>query len=325
MQKPSGIGGQAVMEGIMMRRKKEYAIAVRKPDGEIALKKEEYRPVIKIADLEKIPILRGIGAFLDSLIIGTGCIMYSASFFEEEEEKKPAGEDEKPLSAEEARKRKERSDRLFTIGTVTTSILFTVCLFILLPYFLAGILRRAGVSEVLVSVTEALLRVVIFLLYMILISRLKDIQRVFMYHGAEHKCINCVEHGMPLTVENVLKSSREHKRCGTSFLLIVVLLSVVCFFIIGLLGITRPLLRFGIRILLIPVIAGLSYEFIRFAGSSDSALASALSKPGLLMQRLVTREPDADQAAVAIAAVEAVFDWREYLRENFPETEIPEA
>ncbi len=324
MQKPSGIGGQAVMEGIMMRRKKEYAIAVRKPDGEIALKKEEYRPVIKIADLEKIPILRGIGAFLDSLIIGTGCIMYSASFFEEEEEK-PAGEDEKPLSAEEARKRKERSDRLFTIGTVTTSILFTVCLFILLPYFLAGILRRAGVSEVLVSVTEALLRVVIFLLYMILISRLKDIQRVFMYHGAEHKCINCVEHGMPLTVENVLKSSREHKRCGTSFLLIVVLLSVVCFFIIGLLGITRPLLRFGIRILLIPVIAGLSYEFIRFAGSSDSALASALSKPGLLMQRLVTREPDADQAAVAIAAVEAVFDWREYLRENFPETEIPEA
>ena len=325
MQKPSGIGGQAVMEGIMMRRKKEYAIAVRKPDGEIALKKEEYRPVIKIADLEKIPILRGIGAFLDSLIIGTGCIMYSASFFEEEEEKKPAGEDGKPLSEEEARKRKERSDRLFTIGTVTTSILFTVCLFILLPYFLAGILRRAGVSEVLVSVTEALLRVVIFLLYMILISRLKDIQRVFMYHGAEHKCINCVEHGMPLTVENVLKSSREHKRCGTSFLLIVVLLSVVCFFIIGLLGITRPLLRFGIRILLIPVIAGLSYEFIRFAGSSDSALASALSKPGLLMQRLVTREPDADQAAVAIAAVEAVFDWREYLRENFPETEIPEA
>ena len=325
MQKPSGIGGQAVMEGIMMRRKKEYAIAVRKPDGEIALKKEEYRPVIKIADLEKIPILRGIGAFLDSLIIGTGCIMYSASFFEEEEEKKPAGEDGKPLSEEEARKRKERSDRLFTIGTVTTSILFTVCLFILLPYFLAGILRRAGVSEVLVSVTEALLRVVIFLLYMILISRLKDIQRVFMYHGAEHKCINCVDHGMPLTVENVLKSSREHKRCGTSFLLIVVLLSVVCFFIIGLLGITRPLLRFGIRILLIPVIAGLSYEFIRFAGSSDSALASALSKPGLLMQRLVTREPDADQAAVAIAAVEAVFDWREYLRENFPETEIPEA
>ena len=315
MQKASNIGGQAVMEGIMMRHGSEYSIAVRRPDGGIELKKEPYKSVLGIKGIEKIPLLRGISSFVDSLVIGTRCIMYSASFFEEEEDAAAASKD-----PEERAREKEKSDKWFTVFTVLLSVGLTVGLFILLPYFLASLLRRLGASEILVSVSEALIRIVIFLAYMLLISRMKDIQRVFMYHGAEHKCINCVEHGLPLTVENVLKSSRFHKRCGTSFLLIVVILSVIFFLILGIFGIRNPLLRLLLRLLLIPVIAGCAHEFIRLAGRSENKCVQALSAPGLLLQRLVTREPDAKQAEVAIAAVEAVFDWKSYLAENFPET-----
>ncbi len=313
MSKPSNIGGQAVMEGIMMRHGNEYSIAVRKPDGEIAVKKEPYHSVIPVKGIEKIPFARGLSSFVDSLVIGTRCIMYSASFFEEDEEA------DGKAGAAKTEEQKAKDDRWFTFFTVLFSVLLTVGLFILLPYFLAGLLRRAGAGELLVSAAEAVLRLVIFLVYMILISRLKDIQRVFMYHGAEHKCINCVENGKELTVENVLGSSRFHKRCGTSFLLIVVVLSVIFFLILGMLGLRSPWLRLLLRILLIPVIAGCAYEFIRLAGRSENRCIQALSAPGLLLQRLVTREPDAKMAEVAIAAVEEVFDWKAYLAENFPE------
>ena len=322
MQKPSNIGGQAVLEGIMMRHGQDYAVAVRKPDNGIIVKKDHYRSIFPHAGVEQIPIVRGIVAFFDSLITGVGCLTYSAQFFEEE----PEGEKPVLTKEEEAKaaKKAERQEKWFAVLTVALSVLLTVGLFMLLPYFLAGILRRFGAPEVVVSLLEALLRILIFLIYMLLISKMKDIQRVFMYHGAEHKCINCLENGLPLNVENVLASSREHKRCGTSFLLVVVMLTVICFLVLGLFGITSPILRLVLRLLLIPVIAGLAYEFIRLAGRSENPVVLALSRPGMLLQHLVTREPDAMQAEVAIAAVEAVFDWRTYLKENFPDEEDPE-
>ena len=313
MQQSSGIGGQAVLEGIMMRNGAKYAIAVRRPDKEIEVDVRDYKSVLGIKNVEKIPILRGVSAFLDSLVIGTSCTMWSAKFYDDEEE---PGEEKKEKTEAEKKKEEKQWNFLMT-GTVVFSIVLAVGLFILLPYFLSRILRQFGVSETLVLLTEAVLRIVIFLAYMLLISRMKDIQRVFSYHGAEHKCINCIEHGLPLTAENVLKSSRQHKRCGTSFLLIVVVISVICFLLLGLLGITSPLWRVLVRILLIPVIAGISYELLRYAGSHDNACINFLVAPGLALQKLVTREPDKDMAEVAIRAVESVFDWESWEKEHF--------
>ena len=310
MQKNSGIGGQALIEGIMMRNKDKYALAVRKPDQEIALEVRDYKSVLNIKNVERIPILRGISSFLDSLIIGVRCTMWSAQFFEDEEE-------EKKEKTEEEKAKEEKTMKAMMTGSVIFAVVFAVAVFMLLPYFLASLLRRVGMPETGVLVLEALIRVALFLLYMFLISRLKDIQTTFAYHGAEHKCINCIEHDLPLTVENVLKSSRQHKRCGTSFLLIVIVISVICFLFVGILGITSPLWKVLIRIILIPVIAGLSYELLRFAGRHDSGFVDLLAKPGLALQKLVTREPDAKMVEVAIASVEAVFDWKAWQEENF--------
>ena len=195
-------------------------------------------------------------------------------------------------------------------GTMTFSVIFSIALFIMLPYFLAGFLRNVTTSEGVIAVAEACVRMILFLGYLVLISRMKDIQRVFMYHGAEHKCINCVEHGLELNVENVMKSSREHKRCGTSFLLFVMIVSIIFFLFIR---VSSPVLRVVIRLLLMPVIAGVSYEIIRLAGKSDNKIVALLSKPGLMLQHLTTREPEPEMAEVAIAAVEAVFDWKGYV------------
>lgn len=310
-QKSSGIGGQAVMEGIMMRHKDKYSIAVRKPDREIEVKVEDYRGVIPLEKLGKLPILRGVYSFVDSLVIGTKCLMYSAQFFEDEEEetvKKELTEEEKL----EKEKKDEKAYKAMMTVTMIFSVVLSIGLFVLLPYFAASFLRKVTDSNLLVTTVEAVLRITIFLLYMVLISRMKDIQRVFMYHGAEHKCINCVEHGMDLNVENVLKSSRLHKRCGTSFLLIVMVVSIIFFFFIR---VESPLLRVVIRVLLMPVVAGVAYEFIRLAGKSDNGLVCVLSKPGLALQKMTTKEPTADMVEVAIAAVDAVFDWKAYLEE----------
>ena len=310
-QKSSGIGGQAVMEGIMMRHKDKYSIAARKPDREIEVKVEDYRSVIPLEKLGKLPILRGVYSFVDSLVIGTKCLMYSAQFFEDEEEetvKKELTEEEKL----EKEKKDEKAYKAMMTVTMIFSVVLSIGLFVLLPYFAASFLRKVTDSNLLVTTVEAVLRIAIFLLYMVLISRMKDIQRVFMYHGAEHKCINCVEHGMDLNVENVLKSSRLHKRCGTSFLLIVMVVSIIFFFFIR---VESPLLRVVIRVLLMPVVAGVAYEFIRLAGKSDNGLVCVLSKPGLALQKMTTKEPTADMVEVAIAAVDAVFDWKAYLEE----------
>ncbi|MCQ2501382.1 MAG: DUF1385 domain-containing protein [Lachnospiraceae bacterium] len=312
--KSSNIGGQAVMEGIMMRHKDEYSIAVRKPDQTIELKVETYKPVINCKPLLKTPFVRGVFNFIDSLVMGISCLMYSASFFEEEEE------DQAKLKemTEEERKKKEEKDKksegLFMAATLVLSIVLAVGVFFLLPYFLTNLMRKFIASKFLISFIEAVVRIVIFLVYLLLISRMKDIQRTFEYHGAEHKCINCIENGMELTVENVLKSSRLHKRCGTSFLFFVMIVSAV---LLMLVQSESHVMRIVWRLVLIPVVAGVSYEIIRLAGNSENKFISLLSKPGLALQKLTTREPDAEEAEVAIAAVEAVFDWKTYLKENF--------
>ena len=273
-----------------------YSIGVRKPDKSIEVKVEDYKSFIPCKTLTKIPFVRGVFNFIDSMVIGMKTLTYSASFYEDEED---AG---KPKD--------EKSEALMMGGTVALSIVLAIGIFMLLPYFAASLFRRLTDSALVISVLEGVLRLVIFLGYIALISRMEDIQRVFQYHGAEHKCINCIEHGMELNVENVQKSSRLHRRCGTSFLLIVMVVSIIFFLFIR---VNSPLLRVVVRILLVPVIAGVSYEFIRLAGKSENPVVLTLSKPGLWLQKLTTREPEDDMVEVAIAAVEAVFDWRKFL------------
>lgn len=322
--KSSNIGGQAVMEGIMMRHKDVYSVAVRKPDKEIEVKVEDYKSVVNYKSLQKLPILRGVFSFIDSLVVGTKCLMYSATFFEDEEDLKKREE----LEGEEKEKelaKKEKADKALMTGTVILSVVLSVGLFIVLPYLLASLLRNIGVSETGVTLAEAGVRIVLFLAYMLLISKMQDIQRVFMYHGAEHKCINCVENGLPLNVENVMKSSRFHKRCGTSFLFFVIIISIIFFLgFFAVVPIKTMWLRVLVRILLVPVIAGVSYEVIRLAGNSDNSVVAFFSKPGMALQKLTTKEPTPDMAEVAIKAVEAVFDWKAYLKENFPDVKIDE-
>lgn len=315
--KSSNIGGQAVMEGIMMRHKDKYSVSVRRPDGEIELKIEDYKCTFGKARWLRWPIIRGVVSFVDGLVIGTKCLMYSAEIVGDEEDeesaKKNAG-----LSEAEKKAKKEKEDKQFKwllYATVAVSIIVSVAAFMLLPYALASLIRKAGATEFLVTVVEAFVKMALFLGYMFLISRMKDIQRTFMYHGAEHKCINCIEHGMPLTVENVMKSSRQHKRCGTSFLFLVMLVSICLHFIFVLVPFYWVRL-FG-RLLMVPVVAGISFEMIQWAGRTDSRFASLLSKPGLAMQKLTTKEPTPDMVEVAIKAVEAVFNWKDYLREEF--------
>lgn len=315
--KPSNIGGQAVMEGIMMRHKDKYSIAVRRPDNEIELKVEDYKCTFGSAKIWRKPLIRGVVSFVDSLVVGTKCLMYSAEIAGDEEDEEEAKK-MAHLSEDEKAKKKAREDKMFKLllyVTVALSIVISIAAFMLLPYVLASLLRKIGATEVIVTIAEAFVKLALFMGYMILISRMKDIQRTFMYHGAEHKCINCVEHGMPLTVENVMKSSRQHKRCGTSFLFLVMIVSIFLHFIFVLVPFYWVRL-FG-RILMVPIVAGISFEMIQWAGRTDSKLADILSKPGLAMQKLTTKEPTEDMAEVAIKAVEAVFDWRTYLKEEF--------
>ena len=263
----SGIGGQAVLEGVMMKNKEKYAVAVRKPDGEIEVEVETYQGLAHGSKFKELPFIRGIFNFLDSLILGTRALNYSASFYEEEEgketkfdkamDKMSGGNGEKLLS-----------------GIVTViSIMLAVGIFIVLPYFISSLFESFIRNRSLMAIIEGVIRIALFLLYVWGISAMKDIRRLYQYHGAEHKCINCIEKGRPLTVHNVMRSSRLHKRCGTSFIFFVMLVSIV---------------------------------FIKI-----------LSAPGMWIQRMTTREPDESMAEVAIASVEAVFDWKKYLQDTF--------
>ena len=297
----SGIGGQAVMEGVMMKNRDRYAIAVRKPDKEIAVEIREYRSPMKNKKWRQAPIVRGILNFVESLTLGISTLTFSASFFEEEQE----GQTDKAAG------NKKENVRMGL--TVALALALAVGIFMVLPYYLSLFFDRYISSPTLLAFVEGMIRLLIFVGYVLLISGMEDIRRVFMYHGAEHKCINCIEHGMELTVENVRKSSRRHKRCGTSFLLFVLILSIVFFAFIR---VDHRLLKLLLRLLLVPLIAGISYEFIRLAGRSESKVIDILSKPGLWLQGLTTREPDDSMIEVGIASVEAVFDWKTYLQEN---------
>lgn len=296
----SGIGGQAVMEGVMMKNGIHYAVAVRKPDKEIVVDAREYTGIVKNQKIKKIPILRGVINFIDSLVLGMRTLMYSASFFDEEV---------KELSEEE-QKAKEKKESVAMGFTVFLSVILALVIFMLLPYGLSLFFKKWIASPTLLALIEGVIRVVIFFIYIVAITCMEDIKRVYMYHGAEHKCINCVEHGLDLNVENVKNSSRFHKRCGTSFLFLVVFISILFFACIRT---DSAIWRFSLRILLVPVIAGVAYEFLRLAGRSEHAFVNLLSKPGLWFQKFTTKEPDEDMIEVAIASVEAVFDWKPYV------------
>lgn len=315
--KYSGIGGQAVIEGIMMKNGDDYATAVRKPDGTIEVKKDTYVSLTEKVKILSLPFIRGIFNFADSMVLGMKSLTWSASFFEDDEGSEP-GRFELFLDKVFG----EKLEKALMAFVMVFSMIMAIGIFMVLPMFLSNIFRKFIPSDTVMAVLEGVIRITIFIVYIKLISRMEDIKRTFMYHGAEHKCINCVEHGMPLTVENVRKSSKEHKRCGTSFLLIVMVISILFFMVIR---VENVWLRAASRIILIPVIAGVSYEFLRLAGRSNSCVVNALSRPGMWMQALTTTEPADSMIEVAIAAVEEVFDWKAYLRENFPETVIPES
>lgn len=309
--KYSGIGGQAVIEGIMMKNKQEYATAVRKPDGEIEVKKDTYVSMTEKVKLFSLPFVRGVFNFADSMILGMRTLTFSAGFFEDDEETEPSAF-EKWLDDRFG----EKLEKVLTPVVMTFSVIAAVVIFMVLPLGISSLLRPLVSSDTLMAFLEGLLRLAIFIGYIKVISNMEDIRRTFMYHGAEHKCINCIEHGMELNTENVRASSKQHKRCGTSFLLIVMMISIVFFMVVRVEGFLPRLIS---RIVLIPVIAGVSYEFLRIAGRSDCGIVNFLSKPGLWMQNMTTKEPDDGMIEVAIAAVEAVFDWQAYLRENFPD------
>ena len=304
----SGIGGQAVLEGVMMKNKDMYAVAVRKPDGDIAVEVDEYHGIAYGSKLLNIPFVRGVFVFINSLILGLKSLNYSSSFYEET--------DEKPTKLDEEidKVSSGHEDTFLMVVTTLISFVFAIALFMVLPYALSEFISKYARNESIVAIIEGVLRILIFIVYILLISRIKDIKRLFMYHGAEHKCINCIEKGRPLTVHNVKRSSRLHKRCGSSFILFVMLISIVLFFFIR---VDSYIWRVVIRILLIPVISGISYEIIRLAGKTDFFLVRLISAPGLWLQRLTTKEPDDDMIQVAIKSVEAVFDWKEFLKDSF--------
>ncbi|MBQ6551277.1 MAG: DUF1385 domain-containing protein [Lachnospiraceae bacterium] len=327
--KYSGIGGQAVLEGIMMKNGENYAVAVRTPEGNIELQEGVYKGAFSGKKWTKVPFIRGVFAFIDSLILGVRCLMYSAQFDAEEIEKEAKKAEKK---AEKAGKKgkadtekagengeKEPSGGLSKGEMTLTLVLATVIavgLFMVLPTVLVNFLKKWVESETLLALIEGFIRLGLFLLYLTAISRMEDIRRTYMYHGSEHKCINCLEHGLPLTVENVMKSSKEHKRCGTSFLFLVMAISILLFMLIRVPNLPLKILS---RILLIPVIAGISYEVLRFTGRYDNLFTRIISRPGMWIQGLTTKEPTEDMVEVAIEAVDRVFDWKAFLKENFPE------
>lgn len=304
----SGIGGQAVLEGVMMKNKDDYAVAIRKPNGEIEVEVDVYRGILHDSALKKIPFIRGIFNFLDSMILGMKTINYSASFYEDEEA------EETKLDKALNKVSGGRAEKILMGVTTVASIVIAIAVFMLLPYFLSTLLVQYIRNDSLLAIIEGIIRILIFVIYIVAISLMKDIHRLYQYHGAEHKCINCVENGRPLTIHNVMRSSRIHKRCGTSFMFLVVFVSIILFFFIR---VQNPALRVVLRIALVPVIAGISYEIIRLAGRSDNIFVRIISAPGMWLQKLTTKEPEREMAEVAIRSVEAVFDWKSYLKDEF--------
>lgn len=297
-----------MLEGVMMKNKDDYAVAIRKPDGEIEVEVDVFRGTLYGNKIKELPFIRGVFNFIDSMRLGMKTLNYSASFYEDEEAKETVVD--KALNKISGGK----AEQIMMSCVTAFSVILAVGLFILLPYFLTSYFAQNIRNASLVAIIEGAIRIAIFLLYVVGISLMKDIHRLYRYHGAEHKCINCIERGYPLTVHNVMRSSRIHKRCGTSFMFLVIFISIIMFFFIR---VDNPVYRILLRIALIPVIAGISYEIIRLAGRSNNILVQIISFPGMLLQRLTTKEPDESMVEVAIASVEAVFDWRAYLKSEF--------
>ena len=305
----SGIGGQAVLEGIMMKNNKEYAVAIRKPDGNIEVKKDNYIMMSEKIKLLGLPFIRGIFSMIDSLILGSRILEYSASFIEDDKDVEESKID-KWLNEH----LNENNMKILTGIITAISFILAIIIFSLVPAFIGQIIKNIVKNDTIAAVIEGFSRIGIFVAYIKLISKVNDIKRTFQYHGSEHKCINCIENGLDLTVDNVMISSKEHKRCGTSFLVIVMIISIFLFMF---LRFDNIWIKFLSRILLIPVIAGVSYELLRFMGKFDNKFVDIISRPGMWMQGLTTLEPDRDQVEVAIKAVEEVFDWRKFKKENF--------
>ena len=304
-----GIGGQAVLEGVMMKKGDLYAVTVRKPDGELEIDTEEFHGVLHGNKIKNTPFIRGIFNFVDSLILGSRTLTYSANFFEDETAKE--------TSTDQWLKKvfKDKAESVANGIIVTVSIILAIGIFMVLPYFISSLLNSFVRNDTVLAIIEGIIRLLIFVGYVVLISAMEDIERVYMYHGAEHKCINCIERGRALTVKNVMSSSRLHKRCGTSFMLFVMMVSIILFMFIK---VDAPVMRVVVRILLVPVIAGISYEIIRLAGNNSSNIfVKIISAPGMWLQTLTTKEPTEDMVEVAIKSVEAVFDWKEYLKDEF--------
>lgn len=312
----SGIGGQAVIEGIMMKNKEDYSVAVRKPDGSIDVIQGEYLSLTDKYPFFRLPFLRGILSFYDSMALGMKCLSHSASFYEDDEGSEP-GKLEQFLDKLFG----EKVEQVLSALVMVFSFALALFIFVALPTILLSFVKKFLPIESALAFLEGLLRILIFVLYIKLISRAKDIRRTFEYHGAEHKCINCVEHGLDLTVDNVMASSKEHKRCGTSFIVYVMMISIFLFMFLHFDSLYLKILS---RLLLIPVIAGISYEVLRLVGMVDNPLTRLLFIPGMWMQGLTTKEPERDEVEVAIAAVERVFDWRAFQKKAFPEKTVSE-
>lgn len=308
----SGIGGQAVIEGIMMKNNDDYSVAVRKSNGEIVVKKDKYLMLTQKYKLLGLPFIRGIFSMVDSLILGSKTLEYSASFFDDES----GGESESKIDKWLNEHVNEKTMGIIMSIITVISVIFAILVFSVLPAAIGSLFKVITKTEshFLTAFVEGIVRIILFVLYIKLISRMEEIKRTFEYHGSEHKCINCIENGWDLTVENVLKASKEHKRCGTSFLVYVMVVSIFLFMFIN-----PPTLmhKFISRIILIPVVAGVSYEVLRLAGKFDNKFVDAISRPGMWMQGLTTLEPDAKEVEVAIKAVEEVFDWRKFKEEHF--------
>ena len=308
----SGIGGQAVIEGIMMKNKDCYSVAVRKPNGEIVVKKDKYVLLTDKYKILSLPFIRGIFSLVDSLILGTKTLEYSASFIDEEDNNESESKLDKWLNEHVNEK---------TLGVIMSiitviSIIFALLVFSVLPAAIGSLIKSAfNISNSFyIAFIEGMMRIIIFIVYIKVISRIDEIKRTFEYHGSEHKCINCIENGWDLNVENVMKASKEHKRCGTSFLVYVMIISIFLFMFINP---KTLIIKFLSRIILIPVVAGISYEVLRISGKFDNKFIDLLSRPGMWMQGLTTIEPNESEVEVAIKAVEAVFDWREFKKVNF--------
>jgi uncharacterized protein YqhQ len=295
--KKTSIGGQALIEGIMMKGPSKTATAVRKPNGEIEIKENEINPIFK-HKFFKLPIIRGSFVLIDAMINGVKELMYSAEFY---------GEDYEEDAVDRFLKKvfKDKADTAIIYTSAAIALVFSIVIFILGPTFLTNLLKNLIQNSLLLNLVEGIVRVLLFVGYVYLVSKLEDIKRVFMYHGAEHKTIYCYEHGEGLTVENVRKYSTLHPRCGTSFMINVMLISIIVF---SFFGWPNPFLRLVIRLAMLPVIAGLSYELNRYVGrcSSDNILTRIITYPGFLIQRITTKEPDDSMMEVAIAAMEKV-------------------